>query len=222
MIQQALNGMITLMLAKFILNDVPHAAGLSSGEGSLGLFFHGTYDYGQGLHSILRQGLFAGSSISSIHGQATTYPIILEFGNLRAEPVYYRPGDFKLLGMSGKPKAVYVYPEEFGKPVRTADEINRDLGKLLGELEAQGLPPEEVGGMMSDYPALYRIDRRLGDLIRELNESTDLEAKGIMGRMGGEGVLEEVKKQAAGTGVPVYRIERDEEGEIRWELRRLA
>ena len=28
MIQQALNGMVTLMLAKFMLNDVPHAAGL--------------------------------------------------------------------------------------------------------------------------------------------------------------------------------------------------
>ena len=29
MIQQALNGMLTIMLAKFLLNDVPHAAGLS-------------------------------------------------------------------------------------------------------------------------------------------------------------------------------------------------
>ena len=28
MIQAALNGMITLMLAKFMINDVPHAAGL--------------------------------------------------------------------------------------------------------------------------------------------------------------------------------------------------
>lgn len=188
--------------------------------GNLGPFFHGTYEYGPALRSILTQGLFAGSSVSSIYGQATTYPIILEFGDLRVEPVYYRPGDFKLLERSSRPKAVYVYPEEFGKPVRTVDEINKDLGKLLGELEAQGLSPEEVGEMMFDYPALYKIDRRLGDLIKELNESADLEAKGIMGRMGGEGVLEEVKKQAAGTEILVYRVGRDEEGEIKWESRR--
>lgn len=185
-------------------------------------FFHGTYDYGHGLRSILEQGLFAGSSVSTIYGQATSYPIILEFGDLRVEPVYYRPGDFKLLKRSGRPKSVYVYPDEFGKPVRTVDEVNKDLGELLGELEAQGLSPEEVGEMMSDYPALYRIDKRLGDLIRELNKSIDLEARGIMGYRGGEGVLEEVKKQAAGTGIPVYRVERDEEGKIRWESRRLV
>lgn len=33
MIQEALNGMITLLLAKFMLNDVPHAAGMFRGDG---------------------------------------------------------------------------------------------------------------------------------------------------------------------------------------------
>lgn len=185
-------------------------------------FFHGTYDYGRKLRSILEQGLFVGSSVSTIYGQSTTYPIILEFGKLQVEPVYHRPGDFKLLERSGRPKAIYVYPAEFGKTVRVVDEVNKDLGDLLGKLEAQGLPPEEVVEMMSDYSALYRIDKRLGDLIGELNESIDLEARGIMGHIGGEGVLEEVRKQAAGTGIPVYRVERDEEGEIRWGSRRLV
>jgi len=40
MIQQVLNGMITLLMAKFMLNDFPHAAGLTKGNGGGEQFEH--------------------------------------------------------------------------------------------------------------------------------------------------------------------------------------
>ncbi len=43
-IQQALNGMVTIMLAKFMLNDVPHAAGIYEHEAEQQLTFEREID----------------------------------------------------------------------------------------------------------------------------------------------------------------------------------
>ena len=45
MIQTALNSMITLMLAKFVLNDVPHASGLLANPDYEGRATHGQLRY---------------------------------------------------------------------------------------------------------------------------------------------------------------------------------
>lgn len=182
-------------------------------------YWHGT-DRSGTISSLITEGLRAGSSVSSVHGQATAYPILLEYVDLQVDPVSYRPGDFRTLGKSGKPASVLVVPEDFGKGVRTIDEINTELAEKLGSLEAQGVSPEEVGAM--SRAEQYRIDKRLGELMSELDKSITLESRGLRGEMGGEDILRQVAEQACGTGVPVYRVERDEEGEISWGSRRLV
>jgi len=180
-------------------------------------YWHGTYD-AESLRSIVNDGLKENTSISSAHGQATGYPIILQLpGNIRAESVSYRPEDFFLLDDGAKPIAMYVIPQDYGKPVRSIDEINVELAEVLKRLEEDGIAtPEQAGALMGDYPAMFAIDRKLGELGMEMDSSLKRELRGLPPTfVGGEGILEGIAKM--GLGIPIYRLQRDEEGEVDWE-----
>lgn len=177
-------------------------------------YFHGTYDV-ENIAGIISEGLRPGSSVSSWKGQATAYPIILEYGKLVVEQVSYRPEDFKLLERSGKPKAIYVVVADYVK-VRDIDEINRDLAVVLERLEVQGIAtPERVGDLIAnkDFRALKELDEKLPHLAREMDAFIERGPS-----PGGEGIFKRVSEQAG--SIPVYRIGRDEVGEIDWRTRR--
>ncbi len=178
-------------------------------------YFHGTYNSAD-VAGIISEGLTAGSSVSSRKGQATAYPIIFEYTDLAVEPVYYRPGDFKLTRTSKRPIAIYVSVAEFGAGVRNVDEINEELSRILERLESQGVAtPERVGELMvdKDNRALKELDERLPHIAKEMDAVTERGPS-----PGGEDIFRRIMEQAG--SVPVYRIDRDEEGEIDWGTRR--
>ena len=179
------------------------------------VLFHGT-DNLDNVKNIISEGLKQGSSISSNKGQASSYGIILEFDKFPIREVYYRPGDFISMGKSGKPKAIYVDTEYWGEGVRSIDEINNELAKILENLEAQGISPEEFG--YANRRKQYQINKRAGQLMDELDKAIELSARGIKGQYGGEDVLSEVKSIAR--NIPVKKVVRDYEGDIDWKATR--
>ena len=180
-------------------------------------YYHGTYS-AEDVADIVSEGLIAGSSISSWKGQATSYPIIFEYADLVVVEISYRPGDFTLLQTSERPVAIYVDVVQFGEGVRTIDEVNTELASILERLEVQGTAsPERVGSLIADkdYVALKELDERLPHIAKEMDAAIDRGPS-----PGGEGILKRVVEQAS--GIPVYRIDRDEEGDIDWNSKRLT
>lgn len=176
--------------------------------------YHGTYDV-ENIPNIIIEGLRPGSSVSTWKGQATSYPIILEYDRLAVEQVSYRPEDFRLLEKGDRPKAIYVDVAEFGEGVRDIDEVNRELANILERLEDQGIAtPERVGELIGDgdYKTLGELDARLPHLAKEMDAFT---SRGPS--PSGEDILERVVVRAG--GLPVYRVTRDGEGEIDWHSR---
>jgi len=180
------------------------------------VYYHGIDSPGL-VREIVTTGLRAGSSVSDLRGQASAYGIIFEFRLRSVEPVYYRPGDYRVLVSGARPVSVMVIPEDFGRGVRSIEEINKDLAIKLRELEARGLSPEGVGAMSRSEQ--YKVDRELGELMTEMDRSV---SRGFTIEVGGKGVLDSVVEQLKGTGIPVYRLRRDEEGEVDWKSKELV
>lgn len=86
MINELLNGMMAIMLTKFILNDVPHAAGLLPDPGialqdkETITLYHATYEHN--LQSILEHGI---TSRTSSECDITIDDIFSEYGLTRAD-----------------------------------------------------------------------------------------------------------------------------------------
>ena len=175
-------------------------------------YYHGLYDV-KNLYSIIKEGLRSGSSVSDVRGQASAYPIILEFDMPSMQEVSYRPGDYKFTGeVKTFPKAVYVDTEELGLGIMSVDDINKALSTRIGELEVEGWD--------GDWDKVFamgpsKFDKKLGKLLKELDEAMDAEIKFGKGasKPSGEEIFSEIK---ANVKLPIKRVVRNEEGDIDW------
>jgi len=118
MIQPLFNGIIALMLTKFMMNDVPHAVGLSpspkSSSDPVHILYHVTYK--DNLDSIMKKGLLSGKGASGMLFFLPTLEFARESGLTSAVILEVRLTENEINKCEIGEVFPDLYEEKFGKP----------------------------------------------------------------------------------------------------------
>ena len=177
--------------------------------------FHGTYDI-DAVVSIVNDGLREGSNISTSEGQASSYPIILEFGPVKGKPVDYHPGD-SVAQESPKPTAIYIDRGEF-RESKSVAEVEKELLKESNSLEAQNSNLEEFVSLTDKEQKA--TNRELYTLLQELDKAMEREIKFGTPDPNAKTFNQQVEELKGKVTIPVLDLVRDEDGDVDWAATR--